>query len=195
MARRNDHSREELFELVIDGARHLVDTMGPGGVTARRIADHIGYTPGTLYQYFGSLNEIFLHVNAVNLSRLETQLQAAAQSAESPRQALLEMGYTYLNYAATHPHRFALMFTSLVPHGEDAPPHLQVRVDALFALVTGQMQQIWPESDHATLELRARALWGGVHGVVSLSMRDQLFTRSWQADRRMLRELMERFLA
>ncbi len=194
MARRNDHSKEELAELVIDATRHLVDELGPGRVTARKIADRIGYTPGTLYQRFANLNDIFLHVNAVNLAQLETQLGAAAASAETPIDAVLEMGYAYLNYAASHPNRFALMFTSHVPHGEDAPGHVQERVDALFALVTQQMSVIWPEADAETLELRARALWSGVHGVASLSVRDQLFTRHWQADRKMLNELITRFL-
>ena len=194
MARRNDHSAEELTELVIDAARHLVDELGPGGVTARKLADRVGYTPGTLYQHFANLADIFLHVNAVNLQQLETQLAGAAASAEAPVQAILEMGYSYINYAESHPNRFALMFTSHLPHGEEAPAHLQARVDALFDLVTTQMREIWPDEDGETLALRARALWSGVHGVASLSIRDQLFTRTWQADRKMLRELVNRFL-
>ena len=56
------------------------------------------------------------------------------------------------------------------------------------------MRAIWPDEDDETLALRARALWSGVHGVASLSVRDQLFTRTWQADRKMLRELVNRFL-
>ena len=195
MARRNDHSKEELKQLVIDSARRLVDKLGPGGVTARRIADDMGYTPGTLYQHFANLNDIFLHVNAANLGQLERQIAAAGESGSTPVERILEMAYTYLGYAQSHPHRFALMFTSHVPHGEDAPEHIQVRVDSLFALVTRQLGLIWPDRTPEMLALTARTLWSAVHGVVSLSVRDQLFTRRWQADRRMLEELIVRFFS
>ncbi len=194
MARRNDHSKEQLVALVINAALTLVDELGPSGVTARRIADRIGYTPGTLYTHFDNLTDIFLHVNAHNLDHLEGQIKAAAGNTDDPIEAIQEMGYVYLNYAASHPNRFALMFTSMVPHGEDAPSHLQSRVDALFALVTKQLEKLWPELPEDEMELRVRTLWSSVHGVVSLSMRDQLFTRMWQADRRMLDTLIRRFL-
>ncbi|MCZ6887392.1 MAG: TetR family transcriptional regulator [Gammaproteobacteria bacterium] len=48
MARRSDHTREELRALINDATSGLVGERGPEGVTARLIAERIGYAAGTL---------------------------------------------------------------------------------------------------------------------------------------------------
>ena len=47
MARRSDHSREELYDLALSAAREIAEAEGLRGLTARRIAEKIGYTPGS----------------------------------------------------------------------------------------------------------------------------------------------------
>ncbi len=195
VARRNDHSKEELQELVIAATRELVDRLGPTQVTARTIADSVGYTAGTLYTHFNNLQTILLHVNAINLVDLKQTIERASTGRTPPQSALLEMGFAYLDYAERHPHRFALMFTSNLPHGEDAPDYLQQNIDALFQLVEDELRKIAPDADDQTMELGVRSLWSGVHGVVSLSTADQLFTKRWRADRHILRTLVEQFLS
>ena len=48
MARRNDHSKEELQSMAIDATRSLISQAGYEGVSARKVANSIGYTVGTL---------------------------------------------------------------------------------------------------------------------------------------------------
>ena len=43
MARRTDHSREELYENALAAAQNIVETDGFRALTARNVADAIGY--------------------------------------------------------------------------------------------------------------------------------------------------------
>ena len=62
MARRSDHSREELYALILDSARSIVEEDGFSGLTARRVASSIGYAPGTIYNLFSNLDDLILHL-------------------------------------------------------------------------------------------------------------------------------------
>ncbi|HEV3447204.1 MAG TPA: helix-turn-helix domain-containing protein, partial [Gemmataceae bacterium] len=64
MARRSDHTREELKDLAIQAAIALIEADGIGQFSARQVAARIGYTVGTLYNVFGSYDELLLNVNA-----------------------------------------------------------------------------------------------------------------------------------
>jgi AcrR family transcriptional regulator len=60
MARRSDHSRDELYNLAMTAARDIVRREGMAALTARGLATAIGYSPGTLYNLFDSLDELAL---------------------------------------------------------------------------------------------------------------------------------------
>ncbi len=195
MARRSDHTKEELQELIVSETLTLVDELGAANITARGIAARIGYTPGTLYTHFDNLADIYLQVNARNLARLRAQVQGAIASADTPADRLLEMAYAYLGYAEAHPHRFALLF-SRNPHPEQSVPnYLQEIIDSLFDLVTAELAALDPKATTAELELGVRALWSGVHGICALSLSDLLFTQHWRADRPILKTLVSHFVA
>ena len=108
MGRRSDHSREELMRLTVEAAANIVDAESVRAVTARRIAELIGYAPGTLYTHFRKLDEIFVYVNALTLKELRLRCGSAVAAAGDLRAALLALGSAYLDYAKQHPNRFEL---------------------------------------------------------------------------------------
>ncbi len=195
MARRSDHTRQELHELIVGETMKLVDELGAANITARQIAARIGYTAGTLYTHFDNLADIYLQVNARNLSRLRAQVQGAIASADDPADRLLEMAYAYLGYAEAHPHHFALLFSHNLQPGQTLPDDLQAIIDSLFDLVTAELAALDPNATAAELELGVRALWSGVHGICALSLSDLLFTQHWRADRPILKTLVSHFVA
>ncbi len=67
MARRADHTREELTELAITAGAELIRKNGFAAFSARKLATAIGYTVGTLYNVFGSYDEMILRINARTL--------------------------------------------------------------------------------------------------------------------------------
>jgi len=74
MARRSDHTREELKNLILSSASRIIENEGYSALTVRKIATDIGYTPGTLYNVFQSMDGLTLALNAERVERLLTLL-------------------------------------------------------------------------------------------------------------------------
>lgn len=195
MARRSDHSKEELMELVIQAALELIEEHQTVRITARQIASRIGYTPGTLYTHFANLDEIFFHVNARSLRQLRLGLEQVCEDDTQPvADVLVAMGLAYLDFAREHRYRFQAMFTPRLPESVTPPAYLQTEIDALFDLLGSQLTRLGTV-DQDTLDEGARALWSGVHGVASLSIADQLFTPRPRLERRIVERLVRQFAA
>ena len=62
MGRRSAPSRDDLRAMILEAARAILATDGLRGLTARRVAKAIGYSPGTLYNFFTNIDELILHI-------------------------------------------------------------------------------------------------------------------------------------
>ena len=194
MARRSDHSKEELIELVIQATLDLIEEKQTVKITARDIAKRVGYTPGSLYTHFENLDDIFLQVNARSLRELRTQLEKTNHPDNNPGEVLVAMGLAYLDFARDHRYRFQALFTPRLPESVSPPAFLQIEIDRLFGLLRDQLVQIRVVDD-SVIELGTRSLWSGVHGVASLAIADQLFTPRPQLERQMIETLVRQFVS
>ena len=194
MGRRSDHSREELQALIVDATLMLVQEHGAERVTARKIAQAVGYTPGMLYSVFINLQDILLHVNQLGLKTLYSTCASAIQSNPAPDAAIRAMGMAYLSFAEEHTHQFDLMFTRSEARHDDAASSLQHQIHALFSLIEKQLRLLAPEATRADVNLAARALWSGVHGVAALRLSDQLYLDESRTDRDVVNLLVNNFL-
>jgi AcrR family transcriptional regulator len=195
------------MRLSVDAAAEIVDAEGARAVTARRIAQRIGYAPGTLYTHFRNLDEILVYVNAVTLKDLRLRCGAAVAAADSGVAALLALSNAYLEYALAHPHRVEMLFKASFVLPPDSPPDsvqdsppdrptqvgvddvVQQNVAQLITLIENQLRLVEPEAEEKTVNLRAKALWSGIHGVCALS--HQAFPR--QSSRAILDTLVKVF--
>ena len=112
MARRSDHTREELKDLILASATKIIEKEGFSALTARKIASDIGYTPGTLYNVFQSMDGLTLALNGITLEKL---LPVLAQSKEvnkdkAPEEIMKAMAREYRDFATTNRERWLMMF-------------------------------------------------------------------------------------
>ncbi len=194
MGRRSDHSREELKDLIIQATLEMVRERGADQVTARQIAQAVGYTPGMLYSIFINLQDIFLHVNQIGLRTLQSLCAEALKKNDSTEAAIKAMGLAYLTFAAQHTHQFDLMFTRHIQHPDSKPPGLSDQIRMLFELVEDQLRILNPSASDLQVKLAARALWSGVHGTAALRLSDQLYVDAPDADREIVDLLVSGFL-
>ncbi len=64
MARRADHTREELASMALKAARDIIVKSGAAAFSTREVAARMGYTVGTLYQLFRDAEDLIERVNA-----------------------------------------------------------------------------------------------------------------------------------
>ena len=76
MARRNDHTREELVSLTLKTVKEFLGSHSYHELSLRKIATMIGYVPSTLVNVFGNYNLLLLHVVAQTLDELSSEAKA-----------------------------------------------------------------------------------------------------------------------
>ena len=97
MARRADHSKEELAKLVIEAAEKLISEQGIDDFSARALSREIGYTAGTLYHHFRDLDDIVTQVNARTLAGLAAAFRSAVPTGD-PKKMLHNYADAFLGF-------------------------------------------------------------------------------------------------
>jgi len=174
MARRSDHSREELREMTITAAEHIVVEQGYAGLSARKVAAAIGYTVGTLYLVFENLDDLILHINARTLDRLHARMTESQAHCSDASDCLLQLGQVYIQFADDDPHRWSMVFEHRYPEGQVLPAWYQEKVVRMFALVEEGLEPLAGHHTRDEMTQASRALWGGVHGICILALTDNL---------------------
>ncbi|PSW21531.1 TetR/AcrR family transcriptional regulator [Photobacterium sanctipauli] len=175
MARRNDHTREELVNMTLEQVKNFLNEHPHHELSLRKVAAMIGYVPSTLVNVFGNYNLLLLHAVAQTLDELFAAAEAEMQQASSPEDALSKLAYCYLDFAAQNPYRWQLIFQHTM-NGEELPEWQSERIDNLTGILEALIRQINAKlTEEETLEA-SRVLWSGVHGITLLTVDDKLFT-------------------
>jgi AcrR family transcriptional regulator len=195
MARRSDHSREELRELALSAAEKIVVEQGHEGLSARKVATAIGYTVGTLYLVFDHIDDLILQVNARTLDRLHTEMSERRKDAQDPREYLVLLGQAYIRFADKDPHRWAMVFEHRLAEGRAVPAWYQEKVMRMFAMVEAGLEPLAGKRPPREVTQAARALWGGVHGICILALSDTLGITGVDSVQKLTTSLISNYLA
>jgi AcrR family transcriptional regulator len=195
MARRSDHSKEEIREMALTAAEKIADRDGFAGLSARKVAKEIGYTVGTLYLVFANLDDLILNVNARTLDKLYIYLQEASEKCRQPNTCVIAIARAYVEFATEKPHRWNMIFDHSLPEGEEIPAWYMRKVAAIFELVEEHLQPMLQGQSHRKLAQTARTLWCGVHGICALAVKDKLDVTDVESVQHLTDTLVKHFLA
>jgi AcrR family transcriptional regulator len=164
---RRDLSRQK----ILDKARKLFVEKGLAGLSMRKLARELHYTPGAIYKHFENKEEILQAI------REESWVLSNAMDADMPpglgaRDMLVESGRQYLRFAAAYPEHYQLMFNSPdLPYGTPE----DIRKDPHFAPVIAMVEQgvrsgeiLLPEGFDPVM--LAFQMWITVHGAAMLRL-------------------------
>jgi AcrR family transcriptional regulator len=156
---------------ILDKARKLFVEKGLAGLSMRKLAAELRYTPGAIYKHFDNKEEILQAI------REESWAIAGAMDARLPkdlstRDLLIESGRKYLQFAAAYPEHYQLMFnTPDLPYG--APE--EIRRHPQFAPVVAMVEQGVRKGDIRLPEgydaaMLATQMWITIHGAAMLRL-------------------------
>lgn len=194
MARRSDHSRDEIREMALTEAEKIVSEQGHKGLSARKVASAIGYTVGTLYLVFDNLDDLILQINGRTLDRLHAQMIQEQTQYQDPHQRLLQLGHTYIRFAHADSHLWELVFEHRIAKGEKMPDWFHDKVKRMFALVEAGLEPLAKQHSAEEICQAACALWGGVHGICILAMSGQLDVAGVDSVQDLTHSLMSNYL-
>jgi AcrR family transcriptional regulator len=170
MARRADHTREELTELAVLAGLESIKKEGFSNFSARKVAIDIGYTVGTLYNVFGSYDGLIWHINARTLDEWFTVMQTALEKAKT-KNKLHVLAHAYIEYGRTHYQQWVALFEHHT--AGELPEWYMAKMERLFHLVEEALLPLLNNNKKKTKEA-SRVLWAGIHGICILSFSGKL---------------------
>lgn len=170
MARRSDHTREELKALILEESWKIIEEDGFDGLTARKIAQNIKYAPGTIYNLFSSMDELYLQLNAKTLDLLLMVLNEP--NCHNPNIAAIEnmkaMAHNYMNFAATYRPYWLMLFNLKVTENRTDANWYHEKVGQLFTPLERLLEPYFSPTQKEKRKIAARVLWASVHGLCFL---------------------------
>ena len=194
MGRRSRHTPEQLRELAIQSTRQIIAEVGLAGVSAREIARRIGYSPGTLYNLFDSLDDLVLEVEAALLDKLDRRL-AELPAEGSQRHQLGQIAHAYLSFSREHPKLWNLIAQHEIPPNSDVPPWYSERLERVVDRIERALAGSASPNNSQSLKRSARVVWAGLHGIASLSTAEKLSSLTHDSAYVMADDFIETYLA
>ncbi|WIH27877.1 TetR/AcrR family transcriptional regulator [Photobacterium damselae] len=193
MARRNDHTREELVNMTLEQVKNFLNEHPHHELSLRKVAAMIGYVPSTLVNVFGNYNLLLLHAVAQTLDEMSKEAEVSMKEATSAEDALRRLAYCYLEFATQHPYRWQLIFQHTM-NGEDLPEWQSERIDNMTGMLEALIRQITPNKSEDEILEASRVLWAGVHGITLLTVDDKLFTSTPVDGKALIDNLLNTYL-
>jgi AcrR family transcriptional regulator len=171
---RRHQRKEQLRRAILDAARKIFVADGYENFSMRKLARQIEYSPGNVYLYFKSKQELFRCLVEESFERLLqtlTSLQSGQQRSD-PAEELKRGMWAYVEFGLRNPndYRFAFM---LQPPLQKRPYKVHPAFDMLRHMVRRCVEaQRFPTAD---VETTAQALWAVVHGITSLLIQRPAF--------------------
>ena len=190
MARRSDHSREDLKRLSIDVAKKIITESGYESLTARKLAQEIGYTPGTLYNIFGSMHGVMFAVNYETLLSLEVNLtKSIKQNSNLPIDSKLkEMAKTYIDFSYAERNLWLAVFQHNLPQEHTSPEWYKEKIINLFS----RLEEILGKSKD--FKMASRTLWSSIHGICFIEQTNKMEIIGGYSPYEMSNFLIEKFI-
>lgn len=172
MARRSEHTQEQIREMVLKAAETIVIDEGVNALTVRKVAMEIGYTVGSIYMVFENMGDLIMHIKGRTLDELADELDEVSGGEDAVERRILAVAKAYLSFAHDHYNRWRMIFDTL--NNEPAPEWYVQKIARAMLIVETLFRQLLPDASAEQVAGATHALWSGVHGACVLSLNGSL---------------------
>lgn len=173
---RKEREKAELKDHILDAAKKILLKSGKKGLSIRKIAGIIEYSPATIYLYFEDKDQILHELMEMGFM-LMTKYMVSAYAEKDPVLRIREIGGAYIKFALENRDWYDIMFNS-----DEPMKHMEkCRTDwdegmAMFNFLTMTCQEAITkiQAEHMDARIVALHLWSCVHGLVNLALTDRI---------------------
>ncbi len=197
---KKNQQHPNLQEAIKETARKQIGEHGASTLSLRAIARELNITAPAIYNYFSSRDDLVTSLIGEAYEALRIALEEARQKnlTQNFKDQLLAVGMAYREWGIMHPEEYSLIFGTPIP-GYHAPDDVVVPMEesslgVLNAIIEGgltsgefhspeKIAAISTDFVHSLVDSAhkiapilhiALALWGHVHGLVSLELYNHL---------------------
>lgn len=173
---RKERERAELKELILLKAKEILLKFGHEGLSIRKIATEIEYSPATIYLYFKDKDDILHELMEIGFKKLGEYMKDVFKE-EDPIKRIYLTGKSYIKFGLENKDWYDLMFNSDKPMkhiercGTDWDEGMR-----MFEFLAHNCELAIQKAEIKDLEPRILALqlWSCVHGLVHLAQSERL---------------------
>lgn len=196
MARRKDHTAPELKALILHAGEKIMLSKGLNGLTARALARAIGYTPGTIYNFYRDMDALITDINYGTLGRLHDFCREHTATSPPDLSRVKALACAYVDFAHKNIRAWETLFAHTRKDDRKArlPKHYQERLMELFRLIEDTLQECL-KIPAAQARTTARLLWACLHGITALTLDGRLNMVGVEQPHAMIDDLLRKYLA
>ena len=173
MARRSDHTREELRNLILESARRIVQSDGIETLTARKIAAGTGYTVGTIYQHFEGMDDLVHQLNGGTLQSLYEHC-AGLNLIGSPGENLTTLANSFVEFAEARGNEWEAVISYRYGPDHEWSEDYDATVSNLLGLMGRATASLYSSDKKAQQIKDMRLLWVSLYGAFTLNSAGRL---------------------
>lgn len=198
MARRKDHSPEQLREMIRGAAADIIKDKGLKSLTARALAETIGYAPGTIYNFYKDMDRLVTDVNLMTLARLEAFCRERTANARADFSKVRALAHGYVDFARENLPLWEAIFMRMPtePEGplqaQEVPEENKQQILSLFSMIEEILKECMGLTP-AKAKRSARLLWACLHGIAVLTLDGRLQLVGIDEPDRIIDDLLEKY--
>jgi len=164
MARRSEHSQEEIKQMILAAAEDIVQEYGFSALKVRKIAADIGYTVGSIYMVFTGVDDLIMQMKERTWQKLARHIESCLAAAERPN-SIESFALAYLDFVAANEGLWRMLFEHHLPVGKVIPEgYLQAQA-RVFVLADRQIKQLNSQCSDEQVHQAAKVLVNSMQGV------------------------------
>ncbi|WP_159104277.1 TetR/AcrR family transcriptional regulator [Sneathiella glossodoripedis] len=180
--------------MILDETANQIKLVGVQKISARKIAKEIGYTIGTLYNFFRDLDDLIMQLNGITLDRLHTHLNNVELNGTVEEQ-LTELADAYIAFTRNNLNLWNSVFEYRLVPGKEQPDWYQEKIELLLRLIEQVISPLFTHLDPKECHQSAWVLWCSFHGICTLSNAEKNNEIAMEQARTLSRMLIENYLS
>lgn len=171
---RKEREKEEMKKFILDVAMKLFLKDGYENVSIRKIAEKIEYSPGTIYLYYKSKEEIFFELHSLAFDKFY-KCQQTINHITNAFEKLIQHAKVYLEFAFDNPEYYELMFILKEPGNQIVKEKSWDAGMRTFQCLKDNIDECFKQGyiKHGDVLSVSLTCWSYVHGIASLYLRDR----------------------
>lgn len=195
-----ERRRRETRDAILLAAERVFARDGEEGLSIRRLADEVDYSPAAIYKYFRSKDDLIQELKNAFFEKLMANMNLSLEESRPFSGLCRNCVLTYILTALDRPHHYAAAFAGVNTedgdedgHGQDDSPAV-LAYDMLSEMVSSGIEEGSFRQD-LDVDVVAKSLWASMHGLVMLMIHYPEFPAKGPGDVSVSRDEFMRFHA
>jgi len=183
-----ERRRLKVRDAIIEAAETLFTREGEQGISMRRLADAIDYSPAAIYKYFDSKEALFSEMRELFFERLIRRMNEAAEEGGDEHVLCARCGKVYIETALEEPNHYLMAFSFFHKDDDELDENsfaFHAEKQLCDMIRAGIEKRLFRDMDPL---VASKSVWASVHGLATLMASIPEFPASMPGSEHVTRE-------